>query len=196
MPDSGSPSFHGLSAAQREQVLRLLILRHLYDGDVIEWPISEDHPHRAVFQELESQGWVARWDRTWPLRDRYRLTEKGIALIEQNYKPGDSERLYREMQSAHLPPRERRERLEERGYDPVVWGPVHDPYLHWSTWDEDPGPYHRYIWEEPPSTPSERTGAAAPAAGEVPPNVVDLDQEAGRVTQFERDPTAPVSDLS
>jgi len=40
-----------------------LILRHLYDGDVIEWPLPEDHPLRPLFDALVAQGLIARWDR-------------------------------------------------------------------------------------------------------------------------------------
>ncbi|MFO0659697.1 MAG: hypothetical protein U0165_07695 [Polyangiaceae bacterium] len=32
-----------------------LVLRHLYDGDVIDWPLPEDHRFRALFGQLESQ---------------------------------------------------------------------------------------------------------------------------------------------
>ena len=64
-------------ADPKQRANAYLILRHLYDGDVIEWPIDDAHPLRKIFHALEQQGYIARWDRMWPLHDRYRLTEAG-----------------------------------------------------------------------------------------------------------------------
>jgi hypothetical protein len=79
--------------------LSYLILRQLYDGDVIEWPVGDDHPLAGVFGALEAQGYIARWDRIWPLRDRYRLTERGIAAIEAVYRPNDAEAVWQRLRA-------------------------------------------------------------------------------------------------
>src|ERR1041384_8053051 len=98
-----------------------LILRHLYDGDVIEWPIADDHPLKHVFTGLEAQGYIARWDRTWPKHDRYRLTDKGIAMIESVYRPTGAEAIYNAVRQRNLGPAQRRAYLQEQGYDPMLW---------------------------------------------------------------------------
>jgi len=74
-------------ADPRAAATAYLILRHLYDGDIIDWPSPDDHPLREVFAQLEAQGYVARWDRVWPLHDRYRLlTEKGTLASRRRGK--------------------------------------------------------------------------------------------------------------
>src|SRR5215218_2790541 len=111
-----------------------LVLRHLYDGDVIEWPIGEDHPLHPVFVALEAQGYVARWDRVWPLHDRYRLTERGIAAIEAVYRPAGAEAFFDELRGQNLNPAGRRAYLQARQLDPVLWPLLRDPSTHWSTY--------------------------------------------------------------
>lgn len=125
-----------------------LILRHLYDGDVIEWPIADDHPQREIFAGLETQGYVARWDRVWPLHDRYRLTEQGIAAIEAVYRPAGSEAFFDELRQQNLSPQDRRSWLEQRSCDPVLWPLLHDPSTHWSTYGAHGAPYQQYVWED------------------------------------------------
>src|SRR5262249_44839569 len=102
-----------------------LILRHLYDGDVIEWPIAEDHPQQPIFAALESHRYTARWDRVWPLHDRYRLTEKGIAMIEAVYRPAGAEAFFDDLRRRNLGPPERRAFLKSRGCDPTLWPLLH-----------------------------------------------------------------------
>ena len=125
-----------------------LILRHLYDGDIIEWPVPDDDPQRDIFVEMETNGWIARWDRVWPLHDRYRLTERGIAAIEAVYRPAEAETLFSELQRRSLRPADRRAFLTSRGYDPMIWPIVHDPWTHWSTYNTTGARYHSYIWED------------------------------------------------
>jgi hypothetical protein len=125
-----------------------LILRHLYDGDIIEWPIADDHPQREVFVGLESQGYVARWDRIWPLQDRYRLTEKGIAAIEAVYRPAGADTFFEELRRQNLHPDQRRAYLVSRQLDPVLWPLLHDPSTHWSTYRTMPSRYQSYVWED------------------------------------------------
>jgi hypothetical protein len=125
-----------------------LILRHLYDGDVIEWPIADDHPLRTVFLAMETQGYIARWDRTWPLHDRYRLTDKGIAAIEEVYKPAGAESIYHEVRGKNLGAAARRAYLQQHGYDPVLWPMLHDPSTHWDMYRQDRGRYHDWFWED------------------------------------------------
>lgn len=163
----------------RRRAISLLILRHLHDGDVIDYPIAEDHAHREIVQELEAQGFIARWDRIWPLHDRYRLTEQGIAEIEKVYKPEQYEKDMAALRQQNLSPEDRRRYLRDRGYDPYASTVVHDPYADWNTWDDDdPGVLFGYIFSdrdtrqdwipepviEPPSSP---------------PIVEDLDTAAG-----------------
>lgn len=125
-----------------------LVLRHLYDGDIIEWPIADDHPQREVFIGLEQQGYVARWDRIWPLTDRYRLTEKGIAAIEAVYRPAGADAFFDELRRQNLSPDQRRAYLHSRQLDPVLWPLLHDPSTHWSTYRTMPSRYQSYIWED------------------------------------------------
>jgi hypothetical protein len=125
-----------------------LILRHLYDGDVIEWPIADDHPLRTLFAAMEAQGYLARWDRTWPLHDRYRLTDKGIATIEGVYKPAGAESLYHDLRGRKLSAAQRRAYLQQQGYDPVLWPLLHDPSTHWDMYRQDRGRYHDWFWED------------------------------------------------
>lgn len=125
-----------------------LILRHLYDGDVIEWPIADDHPLRNLFSAMEAQGYLARWDRTWPLHDRYRLTDKGIAAIEGVYKPAGAESVYQDVRGRNLSAAQRRAYLQQQGYDPVLWPLLHDPSTHWDMYRQDRGRYHGWFWED------------------------------------------------
>ncbi|MFO0741488.1 MAG: hypothetical protein U0270_36665 [Labilithrix sp.] len=133
-----------------------LILRHLYDGDIIDWPIPDDHPQRDIFQQLEAEGYVARWDRVWPLHDRYRLTEKGIATIEAVYQPAGSEAFFEELRRQNLRPADRRAYLQSRRLDPNLWPVLHDPSTHWSTWYTTGGLYQRYLWEDHHPPPRRR----------------------------------------
>ncbi len=125
-----------------------LILRHLYDGDIIEWPIPNDHPMRPIFAQLEAEGYVARWDRVWPLHDRYRLTEKGIATIEQVYRPAGAAAFFDDIRRRNLPPHERRAFLLQYGCDPMLWPLLHDPSTHWSTFGQSGARWHHYFWED------------------------------------------------
>ena len=125
-----------------------LILRQLYDGDVIDWPIPDDHALHALFSELEAQGYVARWDRMWPRHDRYRLTDLGIATIEAVYRPATSEALWFELRALALAPAARRAWLVRRGLDPRLWPVVHDPTTHWDSWADDHGLYYGWLWED------------------------------------------------
>lgn len=140
-----------------------LILRHLYDGDIIEWPVPDDHPQRAVFMGLEQQGYVARWDRIWPLQDRYRLTEKGIAAIEAVYRPAGADAFFEELRRQNLPPAQRRAYLQSRQLDPMLWPLLHDPSTHWSTFLTMPSRYQSYVWEDhmPVRRKRQRASAAA-----------------------------------
>jgi hypothetical protein len=145
----------------RSSAVAYLILRHLYDGDIIEWPIADDHPLCEIFREIEAQGFVARWDRIWPLHDRYRLTERGIATIEALYKPSGSEVLFEELRRSALAPQDRRAFLAQRGLDPGLWPILHDPSSHWSTFLESGGRYHAYVWED--QQPPRRTRRSKPS---------------------------------
>jgi hypothetical protein len=168
-----------------------LILRHLYDGDVIEWPVPDDHPQRDIFATLEAQGFIARWDRVWPLHDRYRLTEKGIAAIEAVYRPAGADAFYGELRQRNLPPSDRRAYLQSRGLDPILWPLLHDPSTHWTTFGTTGGRYQSYIWEDqrpPKRTRRSRSGPTPAKVGRPPhhppapdppmvPYLVDLDRE-------------------
>lgn len=184
----------GMSQEQIDEGIGYLVLRHLYDGDVIDYPVPEDNELRRVFDRLERKRLIARWDRMWPMRDRYRLTEAGIAEIEKRYKPAEAEQVYSEMQSTNVPVTSRRRWLHDRGYDPFYWGAIHDPYTHWSTWGHDHGRYHRYVHEAPPepATPAAQATPAEPAG----PVVEDLDRQAGGLSQHERGLGVPVTDVS
>jgi hypothetical protein len=187
-----------------------LILRHLYDGDVIEWPIAEDHPFRYVFVALETQGYVARWDRMWPLHDRYRLTDKGIAAIERVYQPAGAEAIYNEVRSRNLSAAQRRAYLQQQGYDPVLWPLLHDPTTHWERYHHDHGGYYDWFWDDQPSysdrddqpSYSDRddqaasSRAASSRAVAAVPYVVDLDREAGRSSDRLAGADAPDHDVS
>ena len=176
-----------------------LILRDLYNGEVIHWPIPDDHPLQHLFAALEAQRLIARWDRMWPLRDRYRLTEAGIAAIEAAYRPAGAEDLFEELRNLLLPPPQRRAYLEERGLDPTLWPVLHDPSIGWDTYRVDGGRWLDYLWED--RQPARRAGHAGggrwpvdrppeePLHARDPrdrdpvfpvPYVVDLDAEAGR----------------
>ncbi|HEY0194023.1 MAG TPA: hypothetical protein VGC42_23055 [Kofleriaceae bacterium] len=180
----------------QEQSTAYLILRHIYDGDVIEWPISDDHPLRHIFVALEEQGYLARWDRVWPLHDRYRLTDKGIAAIEAVYKPAEAETVLNEIRGQNLSPVARRAYLQRRGYDPVYWPILHDPYSSWDNYGYGWGHsrYHDWFWEDQQGYQQRRAADYAPdpavaidpdlqvpdsdpLLGQAPYNV-DLDREA------------------
>jgi hypothetical protein len=106
----------------------------------------------VVFHQLEALGFIARWDRTWPLRDRYRLTDRGIREIEKHYRPADAQRVFQQVRQANAgSPKARQAALRQHGVDPWHWSILHDPYTHWSTWGTNHGSYHRYFWEEPVS---------------------------------------------
>lgn len=137
-----------------------LVLRHLYDGDVIEWPIGDDHPLRPIFEALEQQGYVARWDRMWPRRDRYRLTDRGIATIEAVYRPTGAESVWNDLRGRNLTPPDRRAYLQQQGLDPMLWPLLHDPSTHWDTYRTDGGLYWDYVWED--QRPMRRRRAVAP----------------------------------
>ncbi len=125
-----------------------LILRHLYDGDIIDWPVATDHPQHMIFAGLEADGYVARWDRVWPLSDRYRLTEKGIATIEAVYRPAGSEGFFNDLRQRNLSPPDRRAYLQAQRLDPSLWPILHDPSTHWSTFASMGGRWSQYIWED------------------------------------------------
>jgi len=192
-------------ADPRATATAYLILRHLYDGDIIDWPIPDDHPLREIFAQLEAQGYVARWDRVWPLHDRYRLTEKGIAAIEAVYRPAGAEAFFADLRRRNLSPVDRRAHLQSQGLNPALWPLLHDPSTHWSTFHEIGARYHAYVWEDlqPPKrvrpTKMKRSGMKIGSAGlrgvhhphhdhdddhlrphpaVVVPQVVDLDQQA------------------
>ncbi|MBN9159421.1 MAG: hypothetical protein BGO98_38825 [Myxococcales bacterium 68-20] len=135
-------------ADPRSTATAYLILRHLYDGDIIEWPIPDDHPQREIFAQLEAQGYVARWDRVWPLHDRYRLTERGIAAIESVYRPAGAEAFFEDLRRRNLSPQDRRMFLQQHGLNPALWPLLHDPSTHWSTFHEVGARYHSYVWED------------------------------------------------
>jgi hypothetical protein len=186
-------------ADPRQRANAYLILRHLYDGDVIEWPIEDDHPLKAIFDALEQQGYVARWDRVWPLHDRYRLTETGIAAIEAVYKPSGADAVWSDLRGRNMRVKERRVYLVDHGYDPYLWPLLHDPSTSWDTYYEDPGFYWGYIWED--DTPYrtrhyvESVEEVVPDVEDVPvqaPYVVDLDREAAQSPEMAV--ASPVSD--
>lgn len=151
-------------ADPRAAATAYLILRHLYDGDVIDWPIADDDPHRETFAALEAQGFVARWDRVWPLHDRYRLTDKGIAAIEAVYRPAGAEAFFDQLRQRNLGAAERRAHLQAHGLNPALWPLLHDPSTHWSTFTTLGGPYHAYVWEDlqPPKRRRQSTSTGTP----------------------------------
>ncbi len=187
-------------ADPRAAATAYLILRHLYDGDIIEWPIPDDHPLRAIFAQLETQGYVARWDRVWPLHDRYRLTEKGIATIEAVYRPAGADAFFEDLRRRNLSPPDRRAYLQSHRLNPALWPLLHDPSTHWSTFHDVGARYHSYVWEDqqPPKrvrpTKMKRSGGSGGKVGgarvvhhhhhhddhlrPILPHVVDLDRQA------------------
>jgi hypothetical protein len=187
-------------ADPRSTSTAFLVLRHLYDGDIIEWPIADDHPLRGVFAGLEQQGYVARWDRVWPLQDRYRLTENGIRAIESVYRPAGADAFFEELRRQNLPPEQRRAYLASRQLDPMLWPVLHDPATHWSTYGTMPSRYQEYVWEDrmpvrrkrprPAARPAARGGSGGkvvhhhhhhhrPEHDDRAHHLVDLDREAG-----------------
>jgi hypothetical protein len=180
----------------QEQSTAYLILRHIYDGDVIEWPIADDHPLRHIFAALEAQGYLARWDRTWPLHDRYRLTDQGIAAIEAVYKPAGAEVIYNDVRGRNLNAVQRRAYLTQQGYDPVLWPLLHDPSTHWDMYRQDRGRYYDWFWEDQqpyryrrhgvythdpnlPDIDDDDVDVGSQQSQRTVPYVVDLDREAG-----------------
>lgn len=159
----------------QDQSTAYLILRHLYDGEVIEWPIGDDHPLRHVFAALEVQGYVARWDRMWPLRDRYRLTELGIATIEAVYRPAGAQDFYADLRQRNLNAVDRRAYLQRHGFDPVLWPLLHDPSTHWDRYRDEGGGYYDWFWEDVAPPPASRHHQPRDDAYSV-----DLDREARR----------------
>ena len=191
-------------ADPRAAATAYLVLRHLYDGDIIEWPIPDDHPLREVFVQLEAQGYVARWDRVWPLHDRYRLTEKGIATIEAVYRPAGADVFFEDLRRRNLSPLDRRAYLQSQGLNPALWPLLHDPSTHWSTFHTIGARYHTYVWEDhqPPKrvrpTKMKRAGGGGKGPSVVHhhhhhddryphpaliPQLVDLDRQAGDAGQ-------------
>jgi hypothetical protein len=132
----------------RNAATSYLVLRDLHDGNVIDWPLDEAHPLRGLFDLLTEQGYIARWDRMWPLHDRYRLTEKGIAALEGAYRPAGAQQFVDQLRARRLPAPERRAALQAQRLDPVIWPILHDPYTHWTNLAEDQGPYYRFFWED------------------------------------------------
>ncbi|HEU4537638.1 MAG TPA: hypothetical protein VFS00_26140, partial [Polyangiaceae bacterium] len=126
--------------------LSYLILRQLYDGDVIDWPVGDEHPLAGAFAALEAQGYLARWNRIWPLKDRYRLTERGIAALEAVYRPSEAEVIWQRLRGEG--PAGRRTVLQSHRADPHIWPVLHDPHTHWSNWPHFRGPWYDYIWED------------------------------------------------
>jgi hypothetical protein len=175
-------------ANQQELSTAYLIMRSLYDGDVIEWPIDSAHPLRAIFEALEQQGYIARWDRTWPRHDRYRLTERGIAQIEGAYRPAGSEQMWNDIRARNLSPLDRRTYLQSQGYDPYLWPLLHDPSTHWDSYRDYRGRYYDYFWEDDygyryrhhqPYTSYDDDRPLAPAVEQaIAPYTMDLDREA------------------
>lgn len=177
-----------------------LILRDLYNGEVIHWPLGGDHPLHYVFAALEERGWIARWDRMWPRRDRYRLTETGIATIEAAYRPAGAEQLFDELRGRGLPAAERRAYLEERGLDPMLWAVLHDPSTRWDGYRTDGSRWLDYLLDRQPAAKPRKPAQGRPTSGLRPaptetrrddrmrdpdrdvmmvvPYVVDLDREA------------------
>lgn len=149
-----------------------LILRHLYDGDVIDWPVPDDHPLRHVFAGLEAQGYIARWDRIWPLHDRYRLTDQGIAAIEAVYRPAGAQAIYHAVRGRNLSAAQRRAYLVQQGYDPVLWPLLHDPATHWSAWRDDRGDYYDWFWEDHLPYRHRRSPGYVPDPADVNPAVI------------------------
>lgn len=182
-------------SSPRNAAISYLVLRDLSDGDIIEWPLPPDHPLKALFDGLESGGFIARWDRIWPLSDRYRLTEKGIAALEALYRPAGAEAFFESLRARNIPAVERRAELERAQLHPVIWPILHDPHTHWSTVDQDQGRYYRFFWEDqsplrrnpaPPNRPAVAYPAGAPARAAAYPHhpspvhgtLFDLDREA------------------
>jgi len=188
----------GFSGPEDDRIRALLILRQLHDGDVIDYPIPDDSPWKRFFEELVSQGLIARWDRVWPLHDRYRLTEPGVATIGKLYRPAEAESVFADLRRRDLAPEARPSFLRNLGHDPLLWPALHDPHTHWMTWGEERGPYSRYVWARPPG------GLAAgepDAADELPGlpsraaavRTVDLDRESRTLRSHDDDSDEDIS---
>lgn len=173
-----------LPAELAARAARLLILRGISQGEEIEYPAAADHPRQQTLAEMEQQGLVARWDRWWPARDLYRVTEQGTAELMLQYKPDEKSGLIREMRRRRLDPDGRREFLRERGYEPEYWPILHDQNAHWSVvddWSCEGGVYD-YVWEdwselELEERPAREDPVLARRDG-LPPAVIDLDEQA------------------
>jgi hypothetical protein len=183
---------------QEDLAVRLVVLRFLHDGEIVDYPIRDDDDLRAVFDVLEREGYLARWNRTWPLNDRYRLTEAGIAEIEKYYRPGPAENAHREMRERGLAPGDRQRWLRERGHDPFLWALLNDPYIDWRSWWSHPGPYARYVFEQA----APREPALASSGSDIPeprvarPHLVDLDREVETDGEPEGDDIAATGEVS
>lgn len=156
-----------MTPERRAHLHALLVLRHLYDGDAIDYPLPDEVPQAALFAELERQGLIARWSRMWPLGPRYRLTEKGIAALEQVYRPDGAEAFFASLRNPQLSPGQRRQLMAQHRVDPFIWPVLHDPYTHWMTFPDDPGPWARLIWEpdapgKAPKKPAQRAKGQRP----------------------------------
>jgi hypothetical protein len=174
-----------------ERAIRLLIMRALLDGDVIDYPIAADHRKHGLFSALEAEGLIARWDRMWPLHDRYRLTERGTSLIQRLQDP-DAQDFFERLKEQGLSPAARRKELRSRNLDPFDYSVVNDPYSSWETWDDDPGAFFLYVNEQDSEEPSDRpviSHAAVPRSA----GVIDLDRDADLLSPIH---DIPVTDIS
>lgn len=171
-------ALRGLNPAEIDDVVGLLILRHLHDGGVIDYPLRDDHPAASAMAALMSRGLVAMWDRIWPLHDRYRLTPAGMEWIEATYRPGRAEAVFQELRAAGIPVEARGRWLEERGHDPLRWPAVHDPYVNWDSWTDDPGVWFLYVHDAHAQLREQRREKERRRERE--PDIDDLDFEAGR----------------
>ena len=88
----------------RDSVTGLLILRHLHTGNVIDHPAPEALPQARILKILEENGLIERWNRVWPMTDRYRLTEKGAQVIQGAFRPEGAEAIFQQLRSRNLPP--------------------------------------------------------------------------------------------
>ncbi len=132
---------------QRDATSALLILRHLHDGEAIDYPVPVDSPHAHLFAQLEADGYIERWDRFWPLSDRYRLTERGAQTIRSCYRPANAAAVMQQLRARHLAPPARPQALRAMGFDPALWPILHDPGTDWRLWPAQIGPFQRYVWE-------------------------------------------------
>jgi hypothetical protein len=132
----------------RDTTLGMLILRHLHEGDVIDYPVDSDIPQAYIFRALETSGYIERWHRIWPLHDRYRITPQGLAALQKVYQPESAQATLAQLGAQAQNPYARRQLIQGRGVDPALWGALHDPHTHWMTFHQYPGPYHRYLYAD------------------------------------------------